>query len=222
MTVILVADDDPAMLATLDKGMRAAGFETRAASTGLEAVEAARDPAVRLVLLDVGLPDVDGVGALVMMRAARPDLPVLLVTGRDATGEVVRGLSSGADDYITKPFAFEELVARVRARLRIVGAAAPLVLHHGGVTLDLLARTATVNGREVELSGREFTLAEQFFRHPGQLFERAALLSVVWGYDTDPGSNVVDVYVGYLRRKLGEDVIQTVRGLGYRLGDGTD
>lgn len=218
MTVILVADDDPAMLATLDKGLRRAGFETRAVSTGADAVDGARDPEVALVLLDIGLPDVDGMRVLAMMRSIRPELPVLLVTGRDATGDVVRGLGSGADDYITKPFAFDELVARVQARLRIAGAATPTVLRHGHVSLDLLTRTATVDGRRVELSGREFTLAEELFRHPGRLFDRRELLSTVWGLETDTGSNVVDVYVRYLRRKLGEDVIETVRGLGYRLG----
>ena len=218
MTVILIADDDAAMAALLDKGLRRAGFETRVVGDGVSAVEGSRSEDVGLVLLDVGLPDVDGVGAMVMMRALRPTLPILLVTGHDTSADVLRGFESGADDYITKPFEFDELVARVRSRLRISSGGTPTTLHHRAVTLDLLTRVASVDGRVVELSAREFALAEVFLRHPGRILERADLLRRIWGFDTDPGSNVVDVYIGYLRRKLGDDVIETVRGLGYRLG----
>jgi len=218
MTVILIADDDDAMAALLEKGLRRSGFETRRVDTGVAAVEASREESVALVLLDIGLPDVDGVGAMVMMRALRPGLPILLVTGHDAPAEVLRGFQSGADDYVTKPFEFDVLVARVRSRLRIAAGGIPTALHHGTVSLDLLTRVAQVDGRVVELSAREFALAEAFLRQPGRILDRAELLRSVWGFETDSGSNVVDVYVGYVRRKLGEDLIETVRGLGYRLG----
>jgi DNA-binding response OmpR family regulator len=218
MTVILIADDDDAMGALLEKGLRRSGFETRRVDTGVAAVEASRDESVALVLLDIGLPDVDGVGAMVMMRALRPGLPILLVTGHDAPADVLRGFQSGADDYVTKPFEFDVLVARVRSRLRIAAGGIPTVLHHGAVSLDLLTRVAQVDGRVVELSAREFALAEAFLRQPGRILDRTELLRSVWGFETDSGSNVVDVYVGYVRRKLGEDLVETVRGLGYRLG----
>jgi DNA-binding response OmpR family regulator len=130
---------------------------------------------------------------------------------------MVAGLDRGADDYVTKPFRFEELLARIRARLRPGGAAEEMEIRAGNVVLDLMARRALIEDREVELSAREFALAEVFFRNAGQVLSREQLLSLVWGYDRDPGSNVVDVYVGYLRKKLGDDVIATVRGMGYRL-----
>jgi len=131
--------------------------------------------------------------------------------------DVVAGLEGGADDYVTKPFRFEELLARVRARLRAERVSEPTVLRVGACALDLRTRRVIVDGRAVELTAREFALAETFFRHPGQVMSREQLLSHVWGYDYDPGSNVVDVYVRYLRKKLGEERISTVRGMGYRL-----
>lgn len=222
MTVILIVDDDVAMSALIEKGLRRAGFETRVVGDGVAAIEAVRDGGIDLVLLDIGLPEVDGVGAMVMMRALRPQLAVLLVTGHDTAEDVLRGFASGADDYITKPFEFEELVARVRSRLRIAAGAVPTVLHHGRVTLDLSTRVVTVDGRVVELSAREFALAEEFLKHPGRILERSELLDRVWGPTTELASNVLDVYVGYLRRKLGDEVVETVRGLGYRLGSAVD
>ncbi|HEY8340397.1 MAG TPA: response regulator transcription factor, partial [Egibacteraceae bacterium] len=138
---------------------------------------------------------------------------------RDSVGDTVAGLEGGADDYVTKPFSFEELLARVRVRLRGDGAPEETVLRAGDIALDLRTRRASVDGKTVELTAREFTLAETFLRHPGQVLSREQLLSHVWGYDYDPGSNVVDVYVGYLRRKLGASRIRTVRGMGYRLED---
>jgi len=217
MTLILIVDDDDQVAGLLEKGLRRAGYETLRAETGVAAIEAARALDVALVLLDVGLPDVDGVSALVMMRAIDPTLPIIFVSGHDRPQEVVHGLESGADDYIVKPFRFDELLARVRARLRIEGGGAQTILRHGRVALDLLARVATIDGAEVDLSAREFALAEEFLRHPGQVLQRDQLLQKVWGFTFDPGSNVVDVYVGYLRRKLGSDFIDTVRGIGYRL-----
>lgn len=146
-------------------------------------------------------------------------MPVIILTARTGVADTVAGLEGGADDYVTKPFSFEELLARVRVQLRDPGSAEPPELSAGDVVLDLRTRKASVGGREVELSAREFVLAETLLRHPGQVLSRQQLLSNVWGYDFDPGSNVVDVYVGYLRRKLGKGLIETVRGMGYRLVD---
>jgi len=142
---------------------------------------------------------------------------VLILTARDDSRDKVEGLDAGADDYVTKPFGLEELLARVRVRLRGAGSAEPAVLEVGGMTLDLRTRRALVGGNLIELTAREFTMLETFMRHAGQVLSREQLLAHVWGYDYDPGSNVVEVYVRYLRRKLGEDAIETVRGMGYRL-----
>jgi DNA-binding response OmpR family regulator len=144
-------------------------------------------------------------------------MPVIILTARDSVEDTVAGLERGADDYMTKPFRFEELLARIRLRLRDDPGTETSVLSSGPVSLDLRSRRASVDGRVVELTAREFALLETFLRHAGQVLSREQLLSHVWGYDFDPGSNVVDVYVRYLRRKLGGDIVETVRGMGYRL-----
>jgi DNA-binding response OmpR family regulator len=151
------------------------------------------------------------------LRRAGAHIPVIILTARSDVSDMVGGLDLGADDYVTKPFRFEELLARVRARLRQGAGPPEHELEADGVVLDLRTRRARVGERVVDLSAREFALAEVFFRNPGQVLSREQLLSLVWGYDRDPGSNVVDVYVGYLRRKLGEGLIVTARGMGYRL-----
>jgi DNA-binding response OmpR family regulator len=170
--------------------------------------------------LDIGLPGLDGFDVLDQMRSSGSRLPVIVLTARDSVTDTVSALEGGADDYVAKPFRFAELLARVRLRLRSTSEQAPAgedVLEAGGVRLDLRTRRARREGREVELSAREFRLVEIFLRHPGQVLSREQLLSHAWGYDFDPGSNVVDVYVGYLRKKLGPETIATVRGMGYRL-----
>jgi DNA-binding response OmpR family regulator len=220
MSRILVAEDEPRIAAFLHKGLRAAGYVTTVVVDGVEAAEQARDEAFDLLILDLGLPGLDGLAVLARIRARRDQLPVIILTARDAVPDRVAGLDLGADDYLVKPFSFEELLARVRARLRDQGEPAARTLRAGPVRLDLVRRTAVVDGREVELTAREFLLAETLMRHPGQVLSREQLLDRVWGLAHDPGSNVVDVYVGYLRRKLGADLIQTVRGMGYRLVDG--
>jgi DNA-binding response OmpR family regulator len=169
-----------------------------------------------LLILDLGLPDIDGVDVARRVRDKGLLVPILMLTARADEVDLVVGLDAGADDYVTKPFRFDELLARVRARLRDPGKPDDRHVQAGGVSLDLRARVATVGGTEVSLSSREFALAEVLMANAGALLTREQLLSRVWGYDYDGGSNVVDVYVRYLRRKLGDDVIETVRGSGYR------
>jgi len=217
---ILIAEDEQRLSAFLEKGLRAAGFTTTVVGDGASAVAVARDEDFDLLILDLGLPALDGMTVLRTLRGQGRRLPVLILSARDEVEDKVAGLELGADDYLTKPFRFEELLARVRARLRTEGTKEETVLRHGELALDLRRRTASVEGRTVELSAREFTMLEVFLRHEGQVLSREQLLSHVWGYQHDPGSNVVDVYVGYLRRKLGGGVIATVRGVGYVLDGG--
>ena len=216
MTRILIAEDEERIASFVEKGLRANGFSTQVAAEGEEALRLARSRRFDLLILDLGLPGKDGFEVLRELREAGSQLPVVILTARDSVGDTVAGLEGGADDYITKPFRFEELLARVRVRLRGERAAELTVLNAGDATLDLRMRQVIVEGRAVDLSAREFALAELFFRHAGQVLSREQLLSHVWGYDFDPGSNIVDVYVGYLRKKLGKDRITSIRGMGYR------
>jgi two-component system, OmpR family, copper resistance phosphate regulon response regulator CusR len=216
MTRILIVEDEPRIAAFVSRGLEAAGYETLVVEDGPEGLEAALRGDADLVLLDVGLPTMDGFELLRELRARGSAIPVIMLTARSGTRDTVTGLDAGANDYVPKPFTFEELLARVRSRLRESVPQPGVSISHGGVVLDILARRATVNGREIDLSAREFSLAEQFLRNPGRVLSREQLLSRVWGLDFDPGSNVVDVYVRYLRGKLGSDHIVTVRGAGYR------
>ncbi|MGY1772852.1 response regulator transcription factor [Blastococcus sp. SYSU D00813] len=217
MSRVLIAEDEPRIAAFVEKGLRANGFVTTVVGDGLSALDRARSGEVDLVVLDIGLPVLDGFAVLRALRAERNAVPVIVLTARDGVQDTVAGLEGGADDYMPKPFRFEELLARVRLRLAGARQAEVTVLTAGDLSLDLRTRRATAGGRTVDLSAREFALAETFLRHPGQVLAREQLLSHVWGYDFDPGSNVVDVYVRYLRRKLGAERIETVRGMGYRL-----
>ncbi len=219
MNRILIAEDEARLAAFLEKGLRANGYTTTVAPDGPTALGLARDEDFDLLVLDLGLPGLDGMTVLRTIRAQGHRLPVVILSARDDVHDKVAGLEHGADDYVTKPFRFEELLARVRVRLRDEGTAEQTVLREGAVALDLRTRRATVGGRTVELSAREFTMLEVLMRHPGQVLSREQLLSHVWGYDFDPGSNVVDVYVGYLRKKLGRNRIVTVRGMGYSLAE---
>ena len=217
MTRILIAEDEPRLAAFLDKGLRAQGFTTTVVADGAAASTMAQDEEFDLLVLDLGLPGKQGAEVLRDMRLAGQRMPVLILTARDDLDSTVAGFEGGADDYVTKPFKFEELLARIRARLREQPEPEQTVLEAGGVTLDMRARRASVEGRTIELSAREYTMLEVLMRHAGQVLSREQLLSHVWGYDHDPGSNVVDVYVGYLRKKLGRRLIRTVRGTGFML-----
>ena len=217
MTRILIVEDEDRIASFLRKGLHSNGYSTSVAGTGDEALTLARTGDFDLMILDLGLPDIDGFEVLQRVRGRNRSMPVIVLTARDAVPDRVSGLEGGADDYVTKPFSFEELLARIRVRLRSDRGPEKTVLQAGDAVLDLRTRRLTVGTRTLELSAREFSMAELFFRHPGQVLTREQLLSNVWGYDYDPGSNVVDVYVGYLRKKLGKSRIKTVRGMGYRL-----
>ena len=217
MTRILIAEDEERITLFLERGLRANGFTTQAVDTGPEALALARSDDFDLLVLDLGLPGMDGHEVLRRLRERGETIPVVILTARDSLEDTVAGFEGGADDYLTKPFRFDELLARVRARLRSGPPTELTVLKSGDMILDLRTRRVSISGRTVELTAREFALTETLMRHAGQVLSREQLLSHVWGYDFAPESNVVDVYIRYLRRKLGPGRIQTVRGMGYRL-----
>jgi DNA-binding response OmpR family regulator len=220
MTQILIAEDEPRIAAFIEKGLRSSGFVTAIAATATEALNLVMGGEFDLLILDLGLPERDGLEILEDLRGQGSQIPIVILTARDDIQDKIAGLEGGADDYMTKPFRFEELLARIKLRLRGSVSTAPqdeLALSAGNVVLDLRTRRAQVGNKTIDLPAREFTLAEIFFRNPGQVLSRQQLLDRVWGYDYDPGSNVVDVYVGYLRKKLGSELFETVRGMGYRL-----
>ena len=220
---LLIVEDDPRIASFLEKGLTAEGYAATVVGTAAEA-EAALDVLggrLDLVLLDLGLPGGDGEDVLRRMRRTGQTIPVIVLTARAEVADRVRGLDAGANDYLTKPFAFEELLARIRAVRRTVEQPSGTVLTVGDLRLDLLSKVAWRGGRRIDLAPREWALLELFMRSPTRVLTRAHILSSVWRYDLDPGTNVVDVYVGYLRRKVNlaghETLIHTVRGAGYRL-----
>lgn len=217
MTRVLVAEDEPGIASFVAKGLRGAGYEVDVVGDGPTAAARARAGDIDLVVLDLGLPGMDGLDVLRSIRGEDERIPVIILTARDELGSTVAGFERGADDYMTKPFRFEELLARVRARLRNAQTDAP-ILKGGGIALDLHGHRAHVGDRVVDLTTREFALAEELLRHPDEVLDRDHLLRNVWGDDVDAASNVVDVYVLYLRRKIGDGFVETVRGRGYRLG----
>jgi DNA-binding response OmpR family regulator len=214
---LLIVEDEARVASFLDKGLRAHGYDVEWAQTGQDALRRLTGPGISLVILDLGLPDLDGLDVLENLRDRGSVVPVLVLSARGRTGDRVKGLNLGADDYLGKPFAFEELLARVRANLRPRAAVSPRMLQAGSIRIDLLRREVTISGRTVSLSAREFSLLQAFAAHPGQVLSRQELLSMAWDINFDPQTNLVDVYVGYLRRKLGGPIIETIHGAGYRL-----
>lgn len=217
MTRILVAEDETRISSFVEKGLRAAGFAVTTASDGRTALVEAQSGQYALMILDIGLPGLSGFDILETLRGEGNGIAVIILTARDSAADTVRGLEGGANDYMSKPFRFDELLARVRVRLKDAQTEPPESLSSGALELDLRTRRILVDGVPVALSAREFALAEEFIRHPDQVLSREQLLSRVWGLDFDPGSNVVEVYVRYLRAKIGAGRIETVRGMGYRL-----
>jgi DNA-binding response OmpR family regulator len=214
---ILIAEDEMRIASFVQKGLGAAGFAVSVATDGPAALAEARSGQFDLMILDIGLPGRDGFDILQALRGEGNPIAVIVLTARDSAADTLRGLEGGANDYMSKPFRFDELLARVRLRLKD-GQSGPVEsLHVRGLELDLLTRRISVHGSVHDLSAREFALAEELMRHPGQVLSHEQLLSRVWGLDFDPGSNVVGVYVRYLRAKIGADRIETVRGMGYRL-----
>ncbi len=217
---ILLIEDDPAIARFVERGLQAHGHQVLTAADGEQGAFLALDDAVELVLLDISLPLLDGYQVLARIRAARPALPVMMLTARDDVRHKVEALDAGADDYLTKPFAFAELLARIRALARRADQAQSSTIEAGDVRLDLLARRAWRGNQPIDLSSREFALLEYLMRHTGQVLSRQQILSAIWEYDFDPDSNIVDVYIRYLRRKLDRpdepSLITTVRGAGYR------
>jgi len=217
---ILVIEDEPGIVDFLERGLEAEGYSVTCVGDGERGEAIALREDVALVVLDLMLPGKHGLQVLEAIRHEKPMLPVVLLTARDQVRDKVDGLNKGATDYVTKPFSFEELVARIRAHLRVPSQERATVLTGGDVTVNLLERRVTRSGAEVNLSTREFDLLVYFMRHKNQVLSREQILSAVWGYDFDPGTNVVEVYVGYLRRKLARDgspaPIDTLRSVGYR------
>ena len=218
---ILVIEDERPIAEFIERGLEAEGYPVTCAADGDDGLRRALSGDFSLVLLDVLLPRRSGLDVLREIRTRRPELPVIMLTALGETEDKVEGLDLGANDYLTKPFAFEELVARIRAQLRQPGQRAGTELQVGNIKLDFPKREVHRDGRAIRLTAREFDLLAYLMRHPDQVLSREQLLNGVWGYDYDPGTNVLEVYVGYLRRKLseenGEAPIETVRSVGYRL-----
>jgi DNA-binding response OmpR family regulator len=218
--LILVIEDEPGIVDFLDRGLRANGYEVSTAADGASGMDKALNENVDLVVLDLMLPRRSGLEVLAALRRSKPALPVIVLTALDAVEQRVNGLDAGAVDYLTKPFSLAELAARVRAQLRVASRTTTTTLRGGNIEVDLLTREVRRSGELVRLSTTEFELLEYLLRNRGQVLSREQILRDVWGYEYDPGTNVVDVYVGYLRRKLRDSdrsaPILTVRSVGYR------
>ena len=214
---VLVVEDETRMAGLLKRALQEEGYAVDVAADGQEGLWLATENAYAAIVLDVMLPGLDGFEVCRRLRESGSWVPVLMLTARDAVGDRVRGLDAGADDYLVKPFSLLELAARLRALARRDDRARPVILAEGDLRLDLAAKRAWRAGTELRLSPKEFALLEFFLRHPGRVLTRSQIIEAIWDFAYDGGSNVVDQYVNYLRRKIGRDDIETVRGMGYRL-----
>ena len=221
---LLLVEDDAMIGRAVRRGLKDAGFAVDWAVDGREAEAALRDHAYDLAVLDLGLPVKDGMTLLRELRMRRDDLPILVATARDAVADRIAGLNAGADDYVLKPFDLDELVARIRALLRRRGGSGNPVLECGALTLDPVKREVRLRGQAADLSAREFSLLEALMQRPGSVLSREQLEDAVYGWQQEVGSNAVEVHLHHLRRKLGQDTIRNVRGVGYKVvppgGDG--
>jgi DNA-binding response OmpR family regulator len=221
--VVLVIEDEPGIVDFLERGLSTHGFTVRAALDGLRGAEMALGEDVDLVVLDLMLPGLSGLEVLDEIRRTKPMLPVILLTARGEVEDRVAGLDAGAVDYLTKPFSLRELAARIRAHLRVAAQSSDTLVRAAGIEADLITRSVRYHGAPVALSTTEFELLAYLLRNHARVLSREQLLRAVWGYEHDPGTNLVDVYIGYLRRKLREagqgrePPIVTVRSVGYRL-----
>jgi two-component system, OmpR family, copper resistance phosphate regulon response regulator CusR len=220
---LLIVEDEPGIVDFVKRGLQAEGFAVEAATNGLDGERRALQESFDVLVLDLMLPGRSGTEILASLRRSKPLLPVIVLTARGEVEDRVAGLDAGAVDYLVKPFSLAELAARVRAHLRLAGQSVTSTLRGADITLELLTRRAWRGDREIHLSGKEFELLSHLLRHRGRVLPREEILSAVWGYEHDPATNVVDVYVGYLRRKLGRAdrpaPISTIRSIGYRLDD---
>ena len=220
---ILLVEDEPGIVDFLKRGLQAEGFAVEAALDGVDGERRALRENFDMVVLDLMLPGIGGIEVLAKLRDVKPELPVIVLTARGEIEDRVAGLDAGAVDYLVKPFSFAELLARVRAQMRVATQTSTTTLQSADIEVNLLTRKVRRAGKPVALSTTEFELLIYLMRHRGHVLTREQILSAVWGYQHDPTTNVVDVYVGYLRRKLGRHdspaPIFTVRGVGYRLGD---
>ncbi len=221
--MILVVEDEPGIVDFVERGLRGRGLEVVSAADGEAGLARALDPEVELVVLDLMLPRLSGSEVLRVLHERRPAMPVIVLTAKGEIEDRIEGLEAGAIDYIVKPFSVAELAARIRAQLRSAARDSGVVLKGGALQINLLSRDVTVNGDPVYLSTTEFELLVYLVRNRGQVLSREQILRAVWGYDHDPTTNIVDVYVGYLRRKLARDdraaPITTIRSVGFRFED---
>ena len=223
MQRILLAEDSSRIASFIVKGLTAHGYKVDHVSDGAEVLPRLIGKSYELLILDLGLPNREGLSILDELRGTGNQLPVLVLTARDSVETTVASFQGGADDYMSKPFSFDELLVRVQARVKRrtaedLGVEPNSVISHGKISLNVLTRKVSVDEVTHDLTSREFVMLELFLRNPGQVISREQLLDRVWGYDYDPGSNIVDVYIRYLRKKIGTDSISTIRGLGYKLG----
>jgi DNA-binding response OmpR family regulator len=218
---VLVVDDDPAIRKALERALRVEGFAVRVADGGRRALECVEEQPPAIIVLDVAMPDLDGVAVTSRLRSEGVEVPICILSARDEIDDRVAGLQAGADDYLVKPFALEELLARMHALLRRGPGAAAVPIRVGDLSVDPARRTVRRGERQIELTRREFELLFEFATHAGLVLSRSQLLERVWGYDFEVDSNVVDVFVGYLRRKLEQHgerrILHTVRGVGFAL-----